>query len=76
VRPDFVKVGTRETRALSSVFCLKFNAIIRYKRARKEVGLLDTGFFIASGNGTVMHENTLLLTAVFIDCEVGLGVPG
>jgi hypothetical protein len=43
-----------------------------YKCARKEAGLLDTGFFIASGNGTVMHEYTLLLTAAFIDCEVGL----
>ena len=59
-----------------SVFCLKFNAIIRYKHTRKEVGLLDNRFFIASGNGMVMHENTLLLTAMFIDCKVGLGVPG
>ena len=76
MRPDFVKAGTQETRAPSSVFWLKFNAIIRYKHARKEVGLLDTKSFIASGNGMVMHENTLLLTAAFIDCEVGLGIPG
>ena len=69
---------SRDTRNKSSIECFLSNyiAIIRYKLARKTERLLETRFFIASGNGTVMHENTLLFAAAFIDSEVGFGISG
>ena len=69
---------SRDTRNKSSIECFLSNyiAIIRYKLARKKERLLETRFFIASGNGTVMHENTLLFAAAFINGEVGFGISG
>ena len=56
----------------SSIECFLSNyiAIIRYKLARKKERLLETRFFM------VMHENTLLFAAAFIDSEVGFGISG
>ena len=67
-----------DTRNKSSIECFLSNyiAIIRYKLARKKERLLETRFFIASRNGMVMHENTLLFTVAFIDGKVGFGISG
>jgi hypothetical protein len=70
------KSGDARNESFIKCFLSKYIAVIRYKLAGKNERLLETGFVIASRNGTVMHENTLLFAAAFIDGEVGFGIPG